>query len=485
MTVTRTPPLYLVIDQGGHASRALIFNQDRQVISEKSVDIETIRYNTDRVEHDPEALINSIVRAVEGAVSALGDRVREIDSIGIATQRSSIVCWDKNTGAALSPVISWQDRRTSDRIEKFLDHTDEVHALTGLVLSPHYGATKLRWCLDHLADVQQARKENRLACGPVSSFILFRLLDERPFVVDPANASRTLLWDYTTRMWAPGLLELFGVPEKLLPRCVPNRYDYGHMEIASRSIPVRVVTGDQSAALFAFGTPRSDTTYINVGTGAFLQRMIGSKPLAAPRLLSSVVWQSDNDISYVLEGTVNGAGSALHQVSNELGLSGKDVHVELDQGLTAVENPPLFLNGVSGLGSPFWIADFPSRFVGEGNKTEKLVAVLESIVFLIRVNLDEMATYLDAPRRIVITGGLAALVGLCQRLADLSGLSVERPEVQEATARGLAYLLTNSSSVSQIENVNCVVFKPVSNFALETLYKRWLEEMKNCGAAHL
>ena len=340
--MTRPSPLYLVIDQGGHASRALIFNQSRQIVSEDTVDLETVRYNTNRIEHDPDALINSIVRAIRGAVSNLGDKVCGIDSIGIATQRSSIICWDKKTGVALSPVISWQDRRTAGLIERFSDHANDVHALTGLVLSPHYGATKIRWCLDHLIDVQKAREENRLACGPLSSFILFRLLDERPFVVDPANASRTLLWDYTTRVWAPELLELFGVPEELLPRCVPNRYDYGHIEIASCLIPVRVVTGDQSAALFAFGKPRSDTTYINAGTGAFLQRMVGNKPITTPRLLSSVVWQSASDVSYVLEGTVNGAGSALHQVADELGMRGKDVYVELDQGLTTVENPPFF-----------------------------------------------------------------------------------------------------------------------------------------------
>lgn len=475
-------PLYLVIDQGGHASRAWVFDREGQPVGKAPVTIASFRPDPDRVEHDPEALLESIVSATEGAVGTLGGKAREIESIGIATQRASIVCWDRKTGAALSPVISWQDRRTAERIAGYSGHADEIRSLTGLLLSPHYGATKLRWCLDHLPDVQRARAQGRLACGPLSSFILFRLLGERPFVVDPANASRTLLWNYNTRGWEPRLLELFGIPREVLPRCVSSRYDYGHMMVASRPLPVRVVTGDQSAALFAFGSPRSDILYINAGTGGFLQRLCGDKPRTLPGLLSSVAWQTPDNVVYVLEATVNGAGSALHQVAGELGLSGEEVRKVLAQGLTTAGQPPLFLNGVSGLGSPFWVTDFASGFVGAGTPTEKLVAVVESIVFLIRVNLDVMAAGFDHPRRIVISGGLAALDGLCQRLADLSGLPVERPEIEEATAHGLRYLLAGLP-VTRMEKVTRKVFESAGNPALAARYKRWLRALEKRGVA--
>jgi len=466
--------LYMVIDQGGHASRAVIFNQQRQIVSMKSVAVVTLRRDTGCVEHDAEALIASIQGAIEGAVVTLGNRAGDIVSTGVATQRSSIVCWHKGSGVALSPVISWQDRRTAAAIHAYADQSEAIHRLTGLMLSPHYGATKMQWCLDNLPNVQQAFRDDKLCCGPLSSFILFRIVKERPFVVDPANASRTLLWNYHTADWEPELLQLFDVPINILPRCVPNRYDYGHITIRSRAIPVTVATGDQSAALFAFGKPETDTTYINMGTGAFLQRPVGSGPVAANNLLSSVVWQSPDETVFVLEGTVNGAGSALQQFAAGTGTSEQNIYKNIEKYLASISAPPLFLNGISGLGSPFWAPDFQSGFIGAGGQTERVVAVLESIVFLIAANLDEMTSVAGPSKILMVSGGLSAVDGLCQRLADLTDVRVKRPQLKEATAHGAAYLLSGITGTA----VPATNFQPAPIQALQQRYQKWLIEMK-------
>src|SRR5262249_24664604 len=246
--------------------------------------------------------------------------------------------------------------------------------------SPHYGASKLRWCLDNLP---HARKS--LAFGPLASFLLFKLLAERPLVADPANASRTLLFDADRRDWSPELLALFGIPAGALPRCVPSRHDYGTLAFGTRRVPLVVCTGDQSAALFGGGAPRPDTAYVNVGTGAFVQAIAGAVRAAAPRLLASVVWQEGERATYVMEGSVNGAGSALEQAARSLRLQ-----PAAGAWLDSRCEPPLFLNGVSGLASPWWVPNFASRFVGDGTPAERIVAVLESIAFLIAVNLGEM-----------------------------------------------------------------------------------------------
>ncbi len=237
-----------------------------------------------------------------------------------------------------------------------------------------------------------------------------------------------------------------------------------------------VATGDQSAALFAFGDPRPDTVYVNVGTGAFVQRVVGDQPVAAPRLLSSVVWQEADRATYTLEGAVNGAGSALDQVRTELGLDTHDADAQTARWLEEPCDPPLFLNGVSGLGSPFWVSDFPSRFVGTGEARERIVAVAESIVFLLKVNLDELAAHGPEPDRLLITGGLAAMDGLCQRLADLSGMQVERPRARQATARGLAYLVAGQPADWQPEEPG-TSFRPAENPALRKRFDHWQAEM--------
>jgi len=465
--------LYLGIDMGGHASRAIVFDANGEIVAKALTEIATHHPAPDRVEHDPQEMLDAVNRSLAAIAEQLGDRCEDVLCAGLATQRSTIVCWDRTNGEALSPVISWQDRRMTDWMEQLSASEDDIQAQTGLRLSPHYGASKLRWCMDHLPAVQEALQAGRLCWGPLASFLLFQLLEEQALLVDPANASRTLLWDLRTRDWASELMDLFGLPAAPLPRCVPSRYAYGHLRLGACRIPVELTTGDQSAALFAYGTPEPDTLYVNVGTGAFVQRPIGSRAPDAGRMLCSVVYQEGDDAQYVLEGTVNGAGSALNWVQRQLGVSPEQVQAGLGRWLEQSTNPPLFLNGVSGLGSPYWKPDFTSRFVGEGTAEDQVVAVVESIVFLLQVNVEQLnVNALPDPQNIVISGGLSNEAGLCQRLADLTGLPVYHPSVLEATARGLAYLLAGCPSEwTTGQDGGC--FRPNANPALHERYGRW------------
>ena len=469
---TQPAPTYLVIDQGGQSSRALLFNRQGTILSQASVAIETFREGPRRVEHDAEEIISSITGAIAQCTETI--EPESIDCVGLACQRSSIVCWDRESGEALSPVLSWQDTRASDSLTRLSSLADNIHSLTGLFLSAHYGASKLRWCLDHLPEVRKARKDERLAFGPLSSFILFRLLEERPLLVDPVCASRTLLWNLQSLDWDLTLLDLFDIPKNCLPRCVANQFNYGHLKIGSREIPLQVSTGDQAAALFMSGTPDAETAYINIGTGAFLQRRIDLGTPGAPLLLSSVVWQSNEELSYVLEGTVNGAASALQKISDELSVNDQQLREILAKEPLTFEKPLLFLNGISGIGSPYWRSEFASRFIGEGSTPDKLLAVLESIVFLIQANLDEMDKYIDSPRHIVVSGGLSAVKGLCQRLASLSALPVQRTENQEATALGLACLLSGSTDFVEGSVTH---YEPLPDPNLEKRYEQWCSYM--------
>lgn len=468
-TRPETGALYLALDQGGHASRALVFDHLGNLVAGDFQPITTRHPHLDWVEHDPEELITSLRYAIANVMRDLGGHAQDVVAAGLATQRSSLACWNKHTGAALSPVISWQDRRAHDWLGTFAPHRDEIHRMTGLFPSAHHGASKLRWCLDHLPAIQAAHRNGTLACGPLASFTLFHLLEERPLLADPANASRTLLWNLQTRDWDDGLLALFGVPRTALPRCVPSRHCFGHLRVADRSIPLTIATGDQSAALFAFGEPDANTACVNMGTGAFVQRIALQRP-AHPKLLKSMVFQEEARTIYALEGTVNGAASALDWAGNRLGLG--NITSRLPGWLEQASTPPLFLNGVSGLGSPFWLADFTSRFIGEGSPEEKMAAVAESIVFLLYTNLVEMQAVGTPARRITITGGLSALDGLCQRLADLSGLPVYRPAECEATARGTAFLLA-SQPRNWPEPGKAVKFTPTANPSLKERFRRW------------
>jgi len=457
----------------------MVFDGAGTLVSQSFAPIGTRRTPEGHVEHDADEIIESFRDTLTDLDQQLPPRIT-IDAAGLATQRSSVVCWDRESGKPLSPVISWQDRRNAAFVETLGDRAEWVHERTGLVLSPHYGASKLRWCLENLSAVQDAAHAGRLALGPLASYILFRLLDERPAVVDPANASRTQLWDPATRDWAPDLLSLFGVDAQHLPRPVLSRHDFGTLTTRERRVPIVVCTGDQSAVPFAFGPVDADTAYVNVGTGAFiqceLQQADASAKLAWP-LLTSVVWADESRVVRVLEGSVNGASSALDWLSEADGIDAHRLLSAMTPDAADAGTPLIFLNGVSGLASPFWIPDFPTAFIGAGGTQARFFAVLESILFLLRVNLDEMQRHRSRLTQIVVTGGLAASDLLCQRLADLVTLPVIRHDVLEATARGLAYLTAEQPEGWKLPN-GSRRFEPRHDTALLERFFRWLKEMK-------
>jgi len=443
-----------------------VFDEAGRVVARAERRVEARSPGPDRLEYDAEALFASVLEAAREALEKAPGPVR---AAALATQRSNVACWDRETGRPLAPVLGWQDRRGAGFLRALAPLAQEIHARTGLFLSPHYGAGKLRWCLENLPEVKAAFEAGRLAYGPMAAWIAGRLTGRFEGLADLANAQRTQLLNLDRLDWDPWLLEHFGVPGEPLPKAVPNRFDYGQV----LGVPLRVVTGDQQAALFAFGEPPRDWAFVNAGTGAFVLRPTPSR-VAPERLLAGLL-HVDAAPRYLLEGTVNGAGAALRFFAEREGISEEDLFTRLPGWLEAIPASPLvFLNGVGGLGSPYWVADFESRFLGEGSLAERAVAVVESVVFLLVRNLEAMEAYLPPPRAIRLTGGLARLDGFAKRLADLSGLPVYRPAEFEATARGLAFLAGGGESFGGVPESR---FDPGENPALARAYRRFLSAM--------
>lgn len=470
----KTDTLYLAIDQGGHASRAAAIDSRGNILSLHAMDIDTQRRGDDVVEHDADQVVESLHHVIRCVVADLDQNAECLAGAGLATQRSNVVSWDRHNGRALSPIISWQDRRGRQWLEGLAANAEWVRRRTGLTMSAHYGASKLRWCLDHLPSVRAAAGADTLAWGPMASFLAYRLLEERPLLADPVNAARTLLYNPGEGDWDEELLRLFGLPARPLPRCVPNRYAYGHIGVEGLHIPLTVVTGDQSASLFSMGWPDFKAVYVNTGTGVFLQQC-RERPANQTALLQSIVWKDPDTCVYALEGTINGGGAALHREAARLGID--DMEARLPEWLEHHGQPPLFLNGIGGLGSPFWRAQFPSRYIGAADAAACLVAVVESIVFLIQRNLEIFVAAGRTPERLVISGGLAQLDGLCMKLAGLSRVSVCRTPNIEATLCGLGFLMAGLPAGYSRPSWQ-QVFEPRPDPSLESRYKRWRAAME-------
>jgi glycerol kinase len=460
----------LALDQGGHGSRAVVFDERGAPVAEAQQPVRTLHGPQGEIEHASEELLRSLQQAAAAALAQVPDL--RVTRAGLATQRSTVLCWRRD-GTALSPAISWQDRRNAGWLVRLSAQAAHITALTGLPLSPHYGAGKIRWCLDHLPAVRAAAEADELTVGPLAAFLCQRLVDGAEACADPANASRTLLWSADTRDWSEELLALFGIERRWLPRCVATRTDFGRL--APQDVMLTACSGDQSAIPFAFGRPDPSTVYVNLGTGAFLQRPLRQRPLQAQPLLASVLGADATHAWFSLEGTVNGAGSAGAWFARHAGAE----EAALWQALGSLPEDaalPVFVNAVGGLGSPWWRPELEPRFVGVGDRSAQFAAVVESIAFLIADNLVLMRAG-EPPRRIVLTGGLSRSDWLCRRLACVLGVPVVRG-LTEATARGTAALAAPELAANW-EPPPLQRFDPVENPAVSERHQRFEQALQS------
>lgn len=438
----------LAIDQGTRSSRAILFDSRGTQVALARREIGLDRIDHHRVEQDGSEILTSLHEVIAEVLDSADEE--RISVAGLATQRSSVIAWNRETGEALSPVISWQDRREHAWLKTLAGKSADIHRITGLPLTAHYGASKLRWLLHHNQSVMNGASDGTLAMGPLAAFIVANLTGSRPAAVDHANASRTQLWNLRQAEWDSKLLELFGVPKRCLPATRPIRSAYG--ELTPYGIPLNAVNGDQTAALHADCEIDPDTVLVNLGSGGFVLKPTGNQLVMHDALLSGLCDSNNGERSYLLEGTVNGAGAALRWARDQYGL---DTSADaVSEALELCRDPQqLFINSVGGLGSPWWInGPAPCWLSLEGepvslpDQTDAIASLIESILFLVMRNLALLLGITPGIRHIRISGGLSNQDLLCQKLANLSGLRIERTNQPEATARGIAWLAAGKPS---------------------------------------
>jgi glycerol kinase len=465
--------LILALDQGTHASRAALFDGEGRMLRCYQRPV-TLTRRDPCVEQDPDALYGSLREAMTDALRLARAVGAEVSAAGLATQRSTVVAWDAGTGEALAPALSWQDTRAA--LPQDESTRARIRAITGLRASAHYGAAKLAWLRREVPAVSRAAARGRLRLGPLSAYLLARLLAEDGAWVDHANAARSLLFDLATRGWSAELCTQFGIETSWLPTPRPVRAAYGMLREAE--VPVTAVSGDQSAALFAEGTPPPDTLIANLGSGAFALRLAGARPPQNEALLATLVDSDDDTARYALEGTVNGAGSALAWANSRWGL--QVAAGDLDALIAKVAEPPLFVNTVGGLGSPWWRSDLVPELVGDpapdcrAQPAPCLAAVMESIAFLLAANIERLRE--AGTREIRASGGLSRCATLLQHIADLTGLTVHRAAEREATLRGIAWLAGGRPEGWSLPAADSLA--PRHNPALRARYARLLDRLE-------
>lgn len=473
--------VYLVIDQGGQSSRVALYGHTGEPLFLFSHPVKTWQGSGEagiaHIEQDADDILAGIQKGLDAAGEWLAEHSWVVTAAGYAGQGSSCLCWDSRTGEPLSPVFSWQDCRAEYLLQNLSLSNEVVRNKTGLRKSAHYGASKMRWALEHIPAVAQAAQQQRLRIGPVSSFVLQRLSGDTSAAIDPGHAQRTLLWNINTRQWDQELLSAFHLQQDFLPTLLPHQGNFGRCSLNGHVVEFQAVMRDQGASLFARGKPDPAVAYINMGTGAFLQMLtpIADVPqglLASPVLLSEHAEQTS---LFVSEATVNGAAAALDWLSSqcEMAITPEKIASALQNEL---QKPCYLLNAVGGLSAPYWRTDLESRFSGPLSVDEKIHTWIESVLFQLQMNLLLMRekSHLE---RIYISGGLGRLDAVCQKLANLSGLPLVRHENADATLQGMAYVVAGLPAVWQFAGEE-EAFLPVSDQGLETRFLQWRQAME-------
>jgi len=453
--------MLLAIDQGTTGTSCLVFDLEGEPVGRAYREFEQHFPRPGWVEHDA-AEIWEVTHAVAGeALDDAGAEPGELEAVGITNQRETVVCWDPQTGEPLHRALVWQDRRTAARCQELKDagHEDAIRAKTGLVLDPYFSATKVEWLLRNVDGLAERARDGRAVFGTVDSWLIFKLCGEH--VTDATNASRTLLLDIESGQWDAELLDLFGVPERSLPRVVPSCGELARTRadaLHGHEVPVAGVAGDQQAALFGqrcFEPGLGKNTY---GTGSFVLLNAGTgKPEPGEGLLATVGWQIGRSTTYALEAAIFVTGAAVQWLRDQLGVIEVAADTEALAESLESNDGVYFVPALTGLGSPHWDPYARGTIVGLTRGSSK--------AHLARATLEAMAYQtVDAVRAMERTGseplqelradgGATVNRWLMQFQADVLGVPVVTPAVPETTSFGAAMLAGVGANLLTLDGV--------------------------------
>ena len=442
--------LILSIDQGTTGSTVMILDARLNVLAKINHEYPQHYPKPGWVEHDPEDIWKSSVRAIQDALTQSGRKASDIAAIGITNQRETSLFWNRETGKSYHNAVVWQCRRTAELCNslKSAGYEETFQKKTGLLLDPYFSGTKLKWQLDYVPGLRAEAETGKAICGTIDTFLVWRLTGGAAHVTDVSNASRTLLMNLNTLQWDDELCDILAVPKRVLPEVRSCSEIYGttkNVPGLPDGIPISGMAGDQQAALFGqacFLTGEAKCTY---GTGAFLLMNTGDEPVPSKnRLLTTVAWKVKDRVSYALEGSAFIAGAAVQWLRD--GLQVVQSAPEIEQLALQVPDTGgvMFVPAFVGLGAPHWRSDARALLRGMTRGTTRAHiarACLEGIALQNVEILKAMeADSGQALVRLKVDGGASANNLLMQMQANFLGREIVRPKMVETTALGAAFL---------------------------------------------
>lgn len=446
-----TEKKYIVaLDQGTTSSRAVVLDNNANIISIAQHELTQIYPKSGWVEHDPLEIWASQSSTLVEALAKADINSDQVAAIGITNQRETTVIWERETGKPIYNAIVWQCRRTADICEQLKqDGLEEyIHHNTGLVVDPYFSATKVKWILDHVEGARERAYRGELLFGTIDTWLVWKMTQGRVHVTDYTNASRTMLFNIRDLDWDDKLLKHLDIPRIMLPSVRKSSEIYGKTNIGGKGgtrIPIAGIAGDQQAALFGQCCVKAGMAKNTYGTGCFMLMNTGEKAVTSSHgLLTTIACGPSGEVNYALEGAVFMAGASIQWLRDEMKLIRDADDSEYFASKVPNSNGVYVVPAFAGLGAPYWDPYARGGILGltRGVNANHIIrATLESIAYQTRDILEAMQA--DSGIRLHalrVDGGAVVNNFLMQFQSDILGTPVERPEVREVTALGAAYL---------------------------------------------
>jgi glycerol kinase len=439
------------IDQGTTSTRFVVFDRSGRIVSIAQKEHEQIYPKPGWVEHDPEEIWRRTQEVIVDAMQQRALRPKDLAAIGITNQRETTVLWNRKTGRPVHNALVWQDTRTENDVAEFSENggQDRFCSKTGLPLATYFSSLKIRWILNYIREAQELAKTEDLLFGNIDTYLVWKLTGGANggiHITDVTNASRTQLMNLQSLSWDKELLDVFGIPQNILPKIVSSSEIYGHAKLdAIMDVPVAGILGDQQAALVGqtcFEPGHAKNTY---GTGCFLLMNTGTTPVSSKHgLLTTVAFQfGKQPAHYALEGSIAITGALVQWMRDNLGLIEKSSDIETLARTVKDNGGVYFVPAFSGLYAPYWQSSARGVIAGltrYANKGHFARAVLEATAFQTREVVEAMELDSGTSLNVLRTdGGMVGNDLLMQFQSDILAREVVRPVIQETTALGASY----------------------------------------------
>ncbi len=438
----------LALDQGTTSSRAILFDNEQNIIEIQQREFTQHYPKQGWVEHDPMEIWSSQYGVLNEVVARSGVDANQIAAIGITNQRETTVVWEKSTGRPIYNAIVWQCRRTAEIIDILAAKEgmrEYIRKNTGLEADAYFSGSKIKWILDNVKDARKMAENGELLFGTIDTWLIWKLTNGTVHVTDKTNASRTMLYNIRTLDWDDTLLAELNIPRCMLPKVCDSSEIYGVASVGGVDVPIAGIAGDQQAALFGQGCFSEGEAKNTYGTGCFLLMNTGDKLYESQNgLLSTIAISINGKVEYALEGSVFVGGAVIQWVRDELKLIENSAESESYASKVKDTGGVYIVPAFTGLGAPYWDMYARGAIVGitRGTNREHLIrASLESIAYqsMDLVCAIEKDTGIKM-KSLKVDGGASANQFLMQFQADILNKKVHRPAIRETTALGAAYL---------------------------------------------